>query len=329
MQPATEEISEKGRLRLSSLVTLQEGFVKSFDGAPISYRSVGKGFPIVCCNGLGVSTFFWVYFERHFRSSCQVVSWDYRGHGKSPFKKNPKTYTIQTMVKDLTAVMNKLKIERAALIGHSLGTQVIFEFYRRHPERVVALLPCFGTYGHVMNTFFNLTFSPLIFRLVYFLGTTFPKQSNLISRLFLSNKLSFWVGGILKVMNTGMINRADSERYIHHVLSVDPLLFTSFLKSAQEVSAEDILHKIKVPTLIVSGEIDQFTPAWISKKMHRLIPDSEFFMMHQASHAGLVEQPDLFNLRIEKFLEERVGVSRNPKKKPLIEPHLINARKTV
>jgi len=113
---------------------------------------------------------------------------------------------------------------------------------------------------------------------------------------------SYWAAGILKVMNSGMMNREEVNEYVNHVLSVDPLLFTNLLKSMQESSAEDILKKVKVPTLIVAGDEDQFTPAWISKKMHRLIPESELFMMHKATHAGLVEQPDLFNLRIEKFL---------------------------
>ncbi|MBI4197160.1 MAG: alpha/beta hydrolase, partial [Deltaproteobacteria bacterium] len=63
--------------------------------------------------------------------------------------------------------------------------------------------------------------------------------------------------------------------------------------------------KIKVPTLILGGELDQFTPAWISKKMHRLIPNSEILMIHKATHAALVEQPELVNLRIEKFLLEK------------------------
>ena len=82
------------------------------------------------------------------------------------------------------------------------------------------------------------------------------------------------------------------------------------LKSAQEHTAEDMLKTIKVPTMIVAGEHDQFTPMWISKKMHRLIPESELFVMNKATHAGLVEQPDLINLRIEKFIQERVQRQR-------------------
>jgi hypothetical protein len=52
--------------------------------------------------------------------------------------------------------------------------------------------------------------------------------------------------------------------------------------------------------------------------MHRLVPESELFVMHKATHAGLVEQPDLINLRIEKFIKDRVEprLQKASKKKP-------------
>lgn len=306
MAVPAERITEKGRTKLLQLTTFQEGYATSFDGTSIHYQSVGKGMPIVCCNGLACSTFFWKYFEKHFRRSYQVVTWDYRGHGQSSLKKSSKNYTIPALVQDLRAVLDALKIEKAILAGHSLGTQVILELYRRHPKRVAAILSCFGTYGHLMDYFYNSSLSPLIFRLVYFLGTTFPQQGNLISRIFLSSPLAYWAGGIFKVMNTGMMSRAECEEYVNHVLSVNPLLFSKLLKSMHEATAEDILPKVKAPTLIIAGEEDQFTPSWISKKMHRLVRGSELLTMHKATHAGLVEQPDLFNLWIEKFLQENV-----------------------
>src|SRR5205823_5836210 len=78
----------------------------------------------------------------------------------------------------------------------------------------------------------------------------------------------------------------------------------------QEHTAEDVLKTIQVPTLNVAGELDQFTPMWTSKKMNQLIPKSELFIMHSATDAGLVEQPDLINFRIEKFVRERVQRTR-------------------
>lgn len=290
-----------------TLVRLKEGFTESFDGTKIGYRAFGKGEPpIVCCNGLGVGTFFWDYLERHFRFAHQVVTWDYRGHGRSELKPNPDHYNIQALVQDCLAVLDELGIKKGIFIGHSLGTQVLFELYRQYPERVASLVLCFGTYGNVMDTFYNMRLSRYLFEICYFLGTNFPKQSNLISTLLLKNPLSFRLGGLFKIMDTGMMKKEDNDRYIRHILSVDPFFFTKLLKSAQDHNAEELLANIKVPTLIVSGEYDQFTPVWLSKKMHRLIPKSELFILKKATHAGLVEQPDAINLRIDKFIQEKL-----------------------
>lgn len=309
-QPA-EQVSERAKGRLFNISTLREGTARSFDGSKIFYRSFGRGdVPLICCNGLGVGSFFWVYLEKFFRISRPVVTWNYRGHGKSELKKNPKHYNLKALVEDCKAVLDVLEIEKGVFLGHSLGVQLIFELYRQIPNRIAGLVPCFGTYGHPMDNFYNTRLSRYLFQLCYLIGTNFPKQSNLISRFLLGNPLSFWLGGLFKVMNTGMIKKEDVDRYIQHILSVDPLFFTMLLKSAQDHSAEEMLRTIKVPTLIIAGDQDQFTPMWISKKMHRLIPQSELFVMQKASHAGLVEQPDLINLRIEKFLQERVKSRR-------------------
>lgn len=303
---APKKILEGEGLKLFRLTTEQEGYTKSFDGTEIYFRSVGKGpIPLICCNGLSCNDLFWTYFVRHFRREFQIVTWDYRGHGRSSLKRNPKNYTTLALVKDLQAVLKKLKIKKGIFLGHSLGMQVILELYRRQPECLAGIVSCFGTYGHLMDHFYNSKLSPLIFRLVYFLGTTFPKQSNLLSRIFLTNPLSYWASGVFKVSNTGMMSREEVEQYVQHVLSVDPELFSHLLKSMHESSAEDVLKKVKVPTLVIAGEEDQFTPAWIARKMARLLPKAELMMIHKATHAGLMEQPDLINLRIEKFFEEK------------------------
>lgn len=298
----------KRRGRLATSDHFFEGTTISFDGTPIVYQRMGKGNPpIVCCNGLGVETFFWVYFQKYFRLRRQVVTWDYRGHGQSGLLNDTSNYSLDAIVLDCKAVLDDLKIKKAILIGHSLGVQVVFEMYRRFPNRVAALIPAFGTDGQPMNTFYNTRLSRYLFQICYELGQHFPTTSNLISQLLLKNPLSFYLGGLLKVMHTGMVNKKDIDRYIQHILKVHPIFFTKLLKSAQEHTAEDVLPNIKVPTLILAGEEDQFTPLWISKKMHRLIPNSELMVIAKGTHAALVEQPELINLRIEKFIQERLG----------------------
>ena len=310
MPPSPAKQVYKTQKRKGALVrttNVKEGMISSFDKTPIYYRySLGKGIPMVCCSGIGVTEYFWSYFERHFRFKHPLVLWDYRGHGRSGLKDNPKNYSIDALVKDCEAVCKHLKIKKAIFVGYSLGVQVILEIYRRSPQKVVALIPTFGAFGEPMTTFYNTSLSKYLFEIIYWIGTNFPDPGKMVSRLILNNPLSFYVAGLLKFMHTGMMSKEDNDRYMDHLFSVDSKFFLTLLKSAQEHSAEDVLKKIKVPTMIIAGEEDQFTPLWIFKKMHHLIPKSELLVVPHGTHAGIVEQPDLMNLRIEKFIQERL-----------------------
>jgi pimeloyl-ACP methyl ester carboxylesterase len=83
------------------------------------------------------------------------------------------------------------------------------------------------------------------------------------------------------------------------------------LGQAGEHSAEDLLGSIAVPTLVVAAERDTFTPPDIAEGMAAAIPNAELEMLRGGSHAAPVEQPLLVELRIEKFLAERVGACRS------------------
>jgi pimeloyl-ACP methyl ester carboxylesterase len=303
---ASNEKTIKNKAKLAQLVRMKEGEVRSFDGTRIFYRSIGQGTPLICCNGLGVPTFFWKFFENFFKHSHQVVIFDYRGHGNSASPKNMRNSTVEALVEDAKAVLDTLEIRKGVFIGFSLGTQVILEFYRSYPKRVSALIPCLGTYGKPMDTFYNSPLSKYLYEVVTFMGTMFPKQGNWISRFLLKNPFWYQLGGLLKMIDTGMASKDDARIYVDHILSLDPQFFTNLLRSVQNHSTESILKKIKVPTLVIGAEKDQFTPVWISKKMFRTIPKSELFVVKKGTHSALLEQPELINLRIEKFLREKV-----------------------
>ncbi len=255
---------------------------------------------------MGVSTFFWKYFENAFKHHFQVITWDYRGHGRSYPPKDPKKVSVEALVEDCKAVCDHLKVKKALFVGHSLGTQVVLEFYKRHPKYFAGIVSAFGSFGRPMDYFYNSPLSKYIFEVLTGIGLLFPKQGNFLSKLLIKNPFWYQLGGLLKMINTGMASKADAQQYVDHILSLEPEFFTKLSRSVQSHSAEDVLKKIKVPTLILGGEEDTFTPLWLAKKMHRIVPRSELFIVKKGSHAALVEQPELVNLRIEKFLRDRV-----------------------
>jgi pimeloyl-ACP methyl ester carboxylesterase len=78
------------------------------------------------------------------------------------------------------------------------------------------------------------------------------------------------------------------------------------VRAAQEHDAGPLLSEIRAPTLVVAGERDLFTPRKLSLEMAQRIPSAELLEIPRGSHAALIEQPELINLRLEKFLRERV-----------------------
>ena len=88
----------------------------------------------------------------------------------------------------------------------------------------------------------------------------------------------------------GVLSREDLARYFHDLSDVDPLLFVRMLASASQHDALDHLPHVDVPTLVVAGERDTFTPMWLSVKMHSAIPDSELWRIHRTRRERLAAE---------------------------------------
>lgn len=318
LTPAKKLKTKPFGAKLKQLAHTQEGFAKSFDGTPIWYKSVGEGIPIVCCNGLGCSTFYFSYLENYFKRSFRVITWDYRGHGKSGKAILKKNHTIEALQLDLKAVLDKLEINKAIFIGHSMGVQLLYAFHVKYSSYFLGLVSCFGTFEKPMDTFFDSPISKYLFEVIYIFNHLFPKAANLIGAFLVKNPLWFQMGGLFKLIKPYMADKTIVRQYIDHIIHVDPIFLTNLIRSLQEHTAESTLKKIKAPTLILGAEEDTFTPVWVSKKMHHLIAPSELFIVKKGSHVALCEQPELINFRIEKFIQERIARPRRQKFKKVV-----------
>lgn len=291
------------------LPCVREGFAHGWRGVPIHYSIYGRGEPaLACCNGLGVSTFFWKYLLRYFAATHRIVTWDYRGHYRSgtPERLTPAAFSMESNARDLAAVLDASRIARAVVFGHSMGCQVLLEFWRRYPQRVAGLVPICGPFGHPLDTFFDSPqFTHLLFDTLYTVATTYPRTLERLLRPLLRSRLPF------EIARLGLINRElagfdDMQPYFEHLSRLNVEVFFRMAAEMQRHDAGPWLRKINVPTLVVVGESDLFTPLPLSMQMRDKIPGAELLLLRKGSHAALIEQPELLNLRIEKFLDERV-----------------------
>ena len=129
------------------------GTAEAPDGAMLWWRADGTGPALLCCNGIGVSTFFWRKLADFFAKSHTVITWDYRGHGRSPVPEHPEGVTVAQCARDLWTVAERAGVRDAVLHGHSMGTQVSLEAYRLRPDGVRALVPFLGAAGGILSSF--------------------------------------------------------------------------------------------------------------------------------------------------------------------------------
>ena len=283
-----------------------QNYVTSHDGSQIYFMSLGTGLPFVMCDGIGCDKYVWKYSVSYFQDSCRIVRWNYRGHGKSPLPTDMHNLSIQDCCKDLKAVLDDDEIDKAVFIGHSMGVQVILEFYRMYPDRVLALIPLCGSYGHPLKTFHDNSVLDMTFPLIYMMINAFPRVFEAVFKKLLPTEFA-WQVAIHSEINGHLLKQEDFMPYFDHLSRISLPLFVKMLDYASKHTCEDLLPKIKVPTLIIAGEFDTFTPMWLSEKMHRQIPNSEILVVPHGSHTAPIEMPYLVNLRIEKFFIDKLG----------------------
>lgn len=279
------------------------------DGASLYFQVQGDGAPgMVLCDGLGCDGFAWKYLLPYLRRRHRVLRWHYRGHGRSTCPEDRTRIGMHYTCEDLSRVMDAAGLERAVIFGHSMGVQVALEFHRRYSHRVQGLVLLCGSYGTPLDTFHDSPLLKRVFPHLRNLVERFPSRAARLTRTLLNTELAMQVALTVE-LNRALLNRADLEPYFEHLAKMDPVVFVRTLDSLASHSAGDHLQHVDVPTLVIGGEKDKFTPAWLSRKMAACIPGAELMMVPQGSHTAPLEHPELVELRVERFFRDHLGLS--------------------
>jgi len=286
------------------------GFALTDDGIRVHWRSVGAGPPVVFCNGVGVSTFFWKYVVDQLSDRFEVILWDYRGHGRSARGLDMALHelSIDRHAADLETVLDDAGIIRPALvIGHSMGCQVAIQLAIRSPDRVAALGLWLGTAGRTLHTFGGWSGSVHLFRAIHAFVRAAGEEVNRVQRVVLNSPLAWHFAKRFHIVDPYYTKRADMEPYMRHMASMDMRVFLGCVWQADAHDAWPVLADIQVPALVVAAERDTFTPLSCSQEMADVLPLGELFVLADASHAALIEQPETIGHRLERFLTERLS----------------------
>lgn len=293
---------------IGHVMSFRQDSLRVPDGADLYYQVRGEGTPgMVLCDGLGCDGFAWKYLLPYLGRRHRVLRWHYRGHGRSSVPTDRTRIGMAYTCDDLARVMDAAGLDQAVLFGHSMGVQVALEFHRRYARRVQGLVLVCGSYGMPLDTFHDSTLLKRLFPTLRSAVERFPRHTARLVHAALTTELVVQLAIRLE-MNPELIARNDLAPYFTHLAQMDPVVFVRTLDSLANHTAWDHLEHVDVPTLVVAGEKDRFTPGWLSRKMAERIPASELLMISEGTHTAPLEVPGLVELRVERFLHDRLGM---------------------
>lgn len=283
--------------------TFEERFAVAPDGTRIAYRVRGQGnTTVLMADGFGCDGFNWKYFFQHFHQHYRLILVNYRGHGRSGRPYDMHKLTVEDLADDVRAVHEAEGLERPVLAAYSMGVQVALEYVHRYPGSISALICVNGNYQYPIDTFHDTATLKNAFPLIYHVSTRYKGLVTPLVKLVVGNRLvreaACWLD-----CNPHLLKREDIIPYFEHLAQLDVDLGVRLMNYASSHSAEPYLPEILVPTLILAGAKDAFTPMWVSRIMNERIPGSQLFVVRGGTHVAYLEQPLLMNLRIEEFLK--------------------------
>ena len=220
------------------------------------YKTYGEGFPVVLISGLGSQHESWAtqvpIYSKHFK----VIAFDNRGIGKSDKPDHP--YSIEMMADDTIGLLDHLEIEKAHIIGKSMGGMVAQWIGIKYPERVDKIV--MGCSSATRDKVGNL-----ILQLGRDITTKVGAKTGWMLALFLGYSREYIESNFDSIMKV-MENVPDNPEGITGYLNQS--------KGCENHEVLELLHKIKAKTLVMYGENDLITAPSRSKKLAEFIPNS-------------------------------------------------------
>jgi pimeloyl-ACP methyl ester carboxylesterase len=294
-------------------------------GHRVIYHLAGSGPPVVLIHGMVNSSRHWRSVALRLAEEYTVIAPDLIGHGDSATPRGDYSLGAHaTSIRDLLAVIG---VDRATIVGHSLGGGVAMQFFYQFPQRTERLvLVSSGGLGHEV--------SPLL------RSATLPGASALLSLAAHPRLLSvLWQTG----RRLGEVGARQGVYLQAIARALRPLeqpgarkAFLHTLRSVidargQRVNAQDRLYLLAdMPTLIVWGERDHTIPLAHGLRAHEEIPGSRFETLPRAAHFPHLEDPEgLATVLLEFLASTEPAQIDDASWGPLVAPRSPRSRREV
>jgi 3-oxoadipate enol-lactonase len=255
------------------------------NGATICYDDCGKGeVPILFIHGFPFDKSCWDPQVSFLKHNHRVICYDIRGFGESSAGEEAPSMAL--FADDLILFMDQLGIHKAIVCGISMGGYILMNAVSRYPERFKALILCDTQ---------CIADAP---------ETRVKREENIIQ--IESGKLLEFADQFINKVFSPEIYKSDSylvTRVKNIITSTAPSSITGGLRALKERDEMCAwISLIEMPVLIICGQEDMLTPSRQSELLHQRIYQSELYLVPKAGHLSNLEQPQLFNHRIDEYI---------------------------
>ena len=257
-------------------------------GVRIAYDILGSGDPVVLVHGLGYARWGWDPVVEPLAERFQLILFDNRGIGDSEVPAGP--YTAAAMSEDVAAVLDTVGLERAHVVGTSLGGMVAQELAIRRPERVDRLVLVCTTPGGAKAF-------PLPERTVRLMAEAPALAPDVALRRFVENALA----PATVAERPDLVERVYERRLQH---PPDPAGWQAQAAAGATFDAFDRLGAIQAPTLVLHGTEDGVVDPRNAPLLAERIPGARLELFDGAGHLLFWEQRERFVRAVSEFLAE-------------------------
>ncbi|MHA2429790.1 MAG: alpha/beta fold hydrolase [Promethearchaeota archaeon] len=274
------------------------------NGINICYEIHGKGYPIILVHGFGNKKEHWRAQVEDLSNYFKVIRFDNRGAGKSERPDGP--YSMELYADDINALMDYLEIEKAHIIGHSLGGMIVQNFILKYPHRTNKVI--------LINTLSGITLP----------GVPNEKGIEMYRTNAITSLKELMKDPINKFLESAKRSYSRSfwklmvdnpKKKFHGIWSVEDLVqekldnpttvkdINNQVEALKTHSVYEKLHLIKNEVLILAAEKDKTCTTTMNEKTHELIPNSKLIIIEKAAHQSILEKAPEVNKLIIEFLK--------------------------
>jgi pimeloyl-ACP methyl ester carboxylesterase len=267
------------------------GSIVEIDGVGVHYieRGGGPG-AVVLIHGFGGHTYTFRYLIPELSRDHRVVAVDLKGFGYSERPKK-SDYSLGEQARLVVRLMDELGIERASVVGHSLGGEAAMRMAAGWPERVERIVLAASVSGDRIPT---LPVTPLIKPLLWLFGRLFGRR--LFRRMFYDPRKA--TNDVIEAYRRPLRTKGTGDAVYQ------------LLRDGRREKAVDST-RITAPVLILWASAERILPRWTLTRLRKRFPRAEVVTVERAGHLLLDEQPEACNAAIYRFLT-RAPAAREP-----------------